>query len=61
LIKAGTDETNREYGYSRASRALKAHGLTSATFNSESAAFMMEYKTLISESIELGNPLITSS
>jgi len=59
LIQLDADASTREHGYLRASRALRNQGAVSATFKSESAALMMEYKTLIVESIELGNPLIT--
>jgi hypothetical protein len=57
LVISDSEKVKREYGYSRASRALRTQGLTSATFNSESAALMMEYKTLITEVLENGNPL----
>ena len=60
LINAEPDDESREFGYARASRALREQGLTTATFRSEGAALMMEYKTLISKSIKLGNPLVTS-
>lgn len=57
LGSATTCKTEREYGYSRASRALRVQGINSATFKSESAALMMEFKILIEESLKIGNPL----
>jgi len=57
LSESRPDETAKGYGYLRASRALRTQGITAATFTSEPAALMMEYKTLISETIKTGNPL----
>lgn len=57
LSSTETDKTKRVYGYSRASRALRDQGIAEATFNSESAALMMEFKILIEESLKTGNSL----